>query len=51
MSKAHRRKKTLFKAFSFAAYKGWSVFVVEGAAVHLRPSQWSKMAKTGLGLI
>ena len=23
--KAHRRKKALFKAFSFATYKGWSV--------------------------
>ena len=49
--KAPRRKKTSFKAFSFATYKGWSVFVAKGAAVLLRPSQWKKMATTGLGLI
>ena len=48
--KAHRQKKASFKAFSFAAYKGWSVFVAKGAAVRLRPSRWNKMAKTGLGL-
>ena len=48
--KAHRRKKASFKAFSFATYKGWSVFVAKGAAVRLRPSRWNKMAKTGLGL-
>ena len=45
--KAHHRKKTLFKAFSFATYKGWSVFVTKGAAVLLRPSQLNKMAKSG----
>ena len=49
-SKAHRRKKASFKEFSFATYKGWSVFVAKRAAVHLRLSQWNKMAKTGLGL-
>ena len=48
--KAHRRKKASFKAFSFATYKGWSVFVAKGAAVRLGPSRWNKMAKTGLGL-
>ena len=48
--KAHRRKKASFKAFSFATYKGWSVFVAKGAAVRLRPSRWNKMAKTGLEL-
>ena len=48
--KAHRRKKAWFKAFSFATYKGWSVFVAKGVAVRLLPSQWKKMAKTGLGL-
>ena len=40
---AHRRKKASFKAFSFATYEGWSVFVAKGAAVRLRPSQWNKM--------
>ena len=29
--KAHRRKKALFKAFSFATYKGLSVFCCEGS--------------------
>ena len=48
--KAHRRKKASFKVFSFATYKGWSVFVAKGAAVRLRPSRWNKMAKMGLGL-
>ena len=48
--KAHRRKKASFKAFSFATYKGWSVFVAKGVAVRLRPSRWNKMAKRGLGL-
>ena len=48
--KAHCWKKALFKAFSFATYKGWSVFVVNGAAVHLRLSRWNEMAKTGFGL-
>ena len=48
--KAHRRKKASFKVFSFATYKGWSVFVAKGAAVRLRPSRRNKMAKTGLGL-
>ena len=48
--KAHRWKKALFKAFSFATYNGWSVFVVNGAAVRLRLSRWNEMAKTGFGL-
>ena len=48
--KAHRRKKASFQVFSFATYKGWSVFVAKGAAVRLRPSRWNKMSKTGLGL-
>ena len=48
--KAHRRKKTPFKAFNFATYKGWSVFVAKGAAVHLQLSRWNGMARTGLGL-
>ena len=29
--KAHHRKKASFKAFSFATYKGRSVFVAKGA--------------------
>ena len=29
---AHRRKKASFKAFSFATYEGWPVFVAKGAA-------------------
>ena len=33
--KAHRRKKASFKAFSFATYKGWSVFVAKGAVSSL----------------
>ena len=48
--KADRRKKASLKAFSFATYNGWSVFVAKGAAVRLRPSRWNKMAKMGLGL-
>ena len=48
--KAHRRKKASFKVFSFATYKGWSVFVAKGVAVHLQRSWWNKMAKTGRGL-
>ena len=48
--KAHRWKKALFKAFSFATYNGWSVFVVNGTAVRLRLSRWNEMAKTGFGL-
>ena len=62
LSTAERRQKVaakhdgmyeippLFKAFSFATYMGWSVFVAKGTAVRLRPSQWNKMAKTGLRL-
>ena len=49
--KAHHRKKSSCKAFSFVTYKGWSVFVAKGAAVRLLPSQWNKLAKAGLGLI
>ena len=48
--KAHRRKKASVKAYRFATYKGWSVFVAKGVAVRLRPSRWNKKAKTGLGL-
>ena len=47
---AQRWKKASFKAFSFATYEGWPVFVAKGAAVRLRPSRWNKMAKAGLGL-
>ena len=45
---AHRWKKASFKAFSFATYEGWPVFVAKGAAVRLRPSRWNKMVKAGL---